>query len=292
MNKTTQTLVVVSSTAAIAFFAYKVYQTYKRVKQEMADADVLATAVLEDLKAPREDIPTPEPVRFIEDEPEILDAPGINGVFISEEEMEEAEDDEIEYVDNWDDIEGVEELRFPKDSEEALHQYKNFVLAGFEPTSKTTQILWKLFKIPFVPTNESDGRLYGYIVSDRENFFGEGSIHEKPSVAEFILYLANHLDFDLDGGAEVWTAWLLGNLGITPGIGEITLTNTLDSLMGHTFNSSKGYGIFAMNDRQYANVLNGRGNTTVRYMTFMAQYHEFVKCEMEQVEKNGFMHHE
>ncbi len=285
MNKkqTIQLIVIASSAAAMTFLAYKAWKLHKERKEELVEIewdDKFDEPIEQETTDVIPGVVSTYPIVEYLDEGEVEDLDGYEGAYTSLEALEEAgEDDEEIYTDGSE--EGVEELRFHKDSEEALHQFKEMNLAEFEPTSQTTIVLWQLFNVEYKPTTPEDGHIKETLISERKAFFGLESVHNDfISIAEFLLYFARTLDFDLDGGVYMWAEWLVKNLGITPGIGAITLENIIDSLMSHNFQSQYGFGLFAFSNERYKDMLTSTNNSTVRYPTFLAQYHVFIKFEL------------
>lgn len=290
-KKQTITLIAVaSSTMAIAFFLYKVRKEIKRQTAEgvidiqITEARQEVDTVIEMLqKEKARKIATTETIQemYDRDEQRMVDA----------EVFEEA--DPQDALDAYDDLlaleerfgieesaddiiyaEEVETLKYPVNSNEALIQYRDMRLAEFDSQSNERKVLNRLFQHRFTPTTEQDENLLRCIKEERAEFFGDESIHVKMvSMAELILYLANTLDFDLDGGIVHWTRIIIYNLNLMPGTGEVTLDNILDNLVRHVYQTHLGFGMFALNDDEYQEL----DHTYRTASSFLAQYHIYVE---------------
>lgn len=283
-KQTLKALVVASSATAIAFFAFKVYKTYKAVKLEIE-----VTKTQTPVETPKHNWKkgsTITPVTYgkpVEDEYEPSE--GVWGVYASPDDMI---DDDIEqgvYIDPEDERE-VEEMRFPPDSKDALWQYREMILAEFPKASPERNILIRLHDIPYKPTTKMDSMIHEYITEDRRAFFGESKHTNQVSMTDFILYYANMLDFDLGMGIAHWADILLRNLGLTPGMGGVTLDNTFEELLNHHFVTWKGFGLFCLSDDQYAEMMSASSNSSDRTVTFNIQYHTYLKTLIDNYEEN------
>lgn len=283
LNKLTKTIVVVSSTTAMAFFAYKAYKTYKKAKEETGEA-ISGDALQEELKAIRDARPetyitgpaiVQEPVTRVlraSEEGLIVDT----SIPEAEEDIFEEEQEDYVYTDGSEER-GVEELRFPPNSKEALNQYRHMRMAEFSPISETTKVMWKLWEHKFQPVTKADKQIYTYIIDERREFFGETSTNAtEATAAEFILYFARMTDFDIDGGIEYWSTEFLANLDIKPSDGDATIFKTLDSLYRHILVGPNGFGMFALTTEQYQRMLHSVNNSANKYLHFLAQYHEYL----------------
>ena len=184
------------------------------------------------------------------------------------------EDDEEEEED--------EEVRFPPNSIQALNQYVGMMLAEFEIGSEEYNILKRLYNIRYVPLNEADNTIKTYMMEEHKQFFGPASVHNnKVTWGDVLIYFARTMDFDLDGGVTYWAGIMINNIGLTEGMGELELEKTLSDLAMHIFNSPKGYGLFGLDEEQYAMVLSRISNSTVNYMSFTGQYNVFMSTYEE-----------
>lgn len=259
-------IVVASSATAIAFLSYKAYKKYKELNTGIIEGEELEI----ELEARR--ILREHEAKVIDHEEEVVEEPVI--------EIFEEDDDDL-YVDPEDMIEeGVEELRFPPNSEEALRQYKEMSLAEFDAMASAKQMLWKLFDYPFNPSGLQDSAIVDYVADERAEFFGQDSIHTRNiSITDLILHYAKLLTFDLDGGGiEHWANQLLYNMDIRLGMGEVTLDRTIENLLDHTLVTPHGFGMFGLSDDEYARLMERNQDGT---MTFTKQYHICVESELE-----------
>lgn len=281
-----KSVAVASSAMAIAFFSYRVYKTYKMVKAELEFDEKMKTQEKppQTTYIPPKVITPPVVLNAVEDENELP-----TGIYASEEDMFAADEEAGVYLDPEEEedylpeeVEEVEELRFPPNSKEALHQFEDWQLAEFQEQSPEWRALIRVSTTMFKPTNKQDQAIFDNLVREREAFFGVGSIwNHKISLTDLILYYANLLDFDLDGGVVKWASFLLRNLGITSGIGELALEGKALRIFTHTHSSAHGYGMFGLSPEAYREMLEQVTNTTYSYLTFNAQYHTFVAWYMD-----------
>lgn len=296
-KKQTQTLVVVAiSASAIAFLSFKAYKKYKELNEGIISGEQLETelevahllkqqdertkALDEDFAREycQDDIAMTEAtlVAFTEqtEDEEFLFATEEEEMQILFDDTDEMEEEIIE-----DTEEGVVELRFPPNSEEALLQYKEMSLAEFDAMGPAKRALYMLFKVPFHPNNEQDSIVVNHIKETRLDFFSEESVYvnEQVSIAELILYFAKMADYDLDKGIEYWSNQLLFNLDIMPGINQRTLENIIGALVSHTYIGEMGYGMFGLDDEEYKQVLNFN---QLGGITFLKQYNVFLETEL------------
>lgn len=295
-QKTTQTIVLASLTGAIAFFGYRFYKTYKELKRDAAiekehTERMEALELIKEEKRKKEE--THKELLESFESPingavavyseawyhEQVDAEALEMEVLAHEEARDLDyDDEEEESDIFEEIEeeGVEPLRFPPNSADALTQYKEMRLAEFDTIVGAKRTLWMLFRHPFKPSNNKDRTIYDQIVEERREFFGDDSIHtDQATMAELILHFGNLLDYDLDGGVEYWTDILLANTEITAGIGELDMDKVREAIQEHRFiNRQGGYGIFALDADQYERMLRQPGQ--IGPITFLRQYHVYV----------------
>ena len=260
LNKKQQLVIVAAlSATAIAFFSYRIYKTVKKVKKEMVEQAKVelideANDILEELEKRDEEI-------------EEYEEPELGELEIPEGEV---------YRDYQE--EGVEELRFPPNSEEALHQYKEMRLAEFDAMSFGRRQLYRLFKIPFQPSNNADAIIMSNMIHDRKEFFGKESIHNANiTVADLVLYFGKMSDFDLDQGVEFWTNQFLFNLNFDGETSDMELNHTIDALVDHELWGPEGWGLFGLDEHQrndaIARSIRGYGGK----LSFLIQYHVFLE---------------
>lgn len=301
----TKTLVGVVITSASVFSLYKLYKTVKKVRLELAAEQAVADIPIETKVRVKEDLEelVEDDLDHFEDEEEryiraeinhVAMDPEHNPAFIFEDDLSDGGfihpetegavtllDGATMHPSMVDYEEEMKELRFPPNSNEALNQYINMKLAEFQKDSELEKILIRLFAIPFRPTNPSDKATWDLLVEERREFFGPSSHNNHVTIAELILYYANYLDFDLSGGIASWTAQLVYNLELSSGIGSATLDSLVDSLTRHILTNDNGYGMFALNDDEYHDMLNDGSNRATTYVTFMMQYNAYLKKCME-----------
>ena len=111
------------------------------------------------------------------------------------------------------------DMRFNKDSMEALAQYINSRLADVHDR-KTIEIMEEMFMIPWNHGNVEDGSIVSNIIDKRIEFFGEGSRWtdaldvRNVCMADLLLYFAEKMDWDYDGGVEHWLKIILDQTGL------------------------------------------------------------------------------
>lgn len=135
--------------------------------------------------------------------------------------------------------EGVSELRFPPESKEAWTQWKSYVLMSVDKDTDAYKVLWKLFDVPFKPKTDNDETVYNSLVENRMDFFGSKEhISQSTTMAELIIFFAEKLDYNYDGGVNYWAIQIIKHLGLDlqrDGIG--TLKTVSDEIMYHRFRS-------------------------------------------------------
>lgn len=130
---------------------------------------------------------------------------------------EEIEDDPqaAHIIEDTNNEEEVEELRFPPDSAEAYEQYVDMKMADIRDTN-TRMILQRMYDEDYLASEEDDA-IRANCIDDREAFFGPDNARTQDddlTAGDLIMYLATCLDTDLDGGIEYWIDEMLRNLGI------------------------------------------------------------------------------
>lgn len=270
-KKQTLTLIVVAtSAAAIAFFSYKAYKIAKSLNDGIITGEELEL----ELEVHRLLKKANTEYELSEEESEEMELELLES--LNDSEMDFDEDD---YVDDYME-EGVDILRFPPNSEDALIQYKEMRLAEFDTVSPAKRTLFQLFKVPFYPSTQYDSGVIEHIAEERGSFFGRDSLHNRDvSIAELILYFAKMADYDLDRGIEFWTNLILHNLDVSPDMGGASLGNVIDNLVNHTFAGRFGYGMFALTDEGYDKLLRFNQEGPI---TFLKQYNVFLEIELEE----------
>lgn len=300
LNQPQKIWIVACSTATIAFFGYELYKEWKFQKDVLAESAELDkileahAAVRNSERETKSDGGFINPIEagevFLVDRasmhPEIPGAPMYHNQPEYKAPVEEWEEDEEEpYYDPQDVEEGVSELRFPPSSEDALHQYKEMKLAEFDPNANAKKVLYKMFRIPFVPSNNADAVIMSNMIHDRQQFFGPESIwNGEVTIADLILYFGTMLDFDLDSGVEHWVHYLLYMLDINARTPVPVIEATMKRVVNHAFVTHRGFGIFGLDDAQMNYLIRHRLNVGVyadNNMSFLAQYHQFLEDRME-----------
>ena len=174
---------------------------------------------------------------------------------------EETEDDPqaVHIIEDSNNEEGVEELRFPPESDEAYFQYVDMKLADIRDEN-TRRVLKLMYDEPYIPV-EDDAAILANCLDDREAFFGPDNARTKDddlTVGDLIMYLATCLDTDLDGGVEYWVGEMLRNLGIkdpsySPDITEDLINNEFTVESDHEV----FYGIFQLRRSEMESVGEG-----------------------------------
>ena len=174
---------------------------------------------------------------------------------------EEIEDDPqaAHIIEDTNNEEGVEELRFPPESDEAYFQYVDMKLADIKDNNKR-RVLKLMYDEPYKPIEEDDAILANCL-DDREAFFGPDNARTRDddlTVGDLIMYLATCLDTDLDGGVEYWVGEMLRNLGIedpsySPDITEDLINNEFIVESDHEV----FYGIFQLRRSEMESVGEG-----------------------------------
>ena len=221
-TKTLLKIVVVAGyTSATAFCLWQAFKIAKEYKEELRaqqalDDDVRLSKQLKDIPV---DLPVeePEPLReapvasegHSEDRGKVIHHEFASMDDPSEpvETFGDEDPEEVVYQDFPDEPEKkeVEDVRFPIDSNEAFNQYVQMRLSDLEPDDPMRRVLCDLFKASFSGMDEEDQTILAHILESRAEFFTDNSRwSDDGTVAEVLLYLAEQLDFDLDGGIPYW----------------------------------------------------------------------------------------
>lgn len=284
-KQTLKLVVVALSASAIAFLSFKAYKKYKELNEGVISGEQLETEIvvakLLQQQADRDAAIEEEVQSYISEDLKVMED-------WHEEDLKRKEDEEYLFASEEEEMEdevlqdpeeGVVELRFPPNSEEALHQYKEMSLAEFDAMGPAKRALYMLFKVPYYPNNSQDGLVVSHIKESRLDFFSEDSVYvnEQVTIAELILYFAKMADYDMDKGIEYWSNQFLFNLDIVPGIDQNTLNNIIGALVSHTYIGEMGYGLFGLDDEEYKKVLNFN---QLGPITFLKQYNVFLETEL------------
>ena len=263
-NKQQLVIVAALSATAIAFFSYRIYKTVKKVKKEMADQEHIELVLEVDDKL--------KDLEKRDEEMEEYEEPELGELELAEGEVYRDYEEE-----------GVEELRFPPNSEEALHQYKEMRLAEFDAMSFGRRQLYRLFKIPFQPSNNADSIIMGNMIHDRKEFFGRESIHNTDiTVADLLLYFGNLADFDLDQGVEFWTNQFLFNLDFDYETSDMDLNHKIDALVDHELWGPEGWGLFGLDEHQRNDAIGRSVRGYGGKLSFLIQFHVFLERALDE----------
>lgn len=306
MKKQTKMIALASSAGAIAFFAYRLYVTYKQLK---AEGYIFKEVTPEEIKSD----PKPQKKeRFAEDivkeyeELKKIQQQSIEEMYEEEEDIQHDEADDLEFDElvtneEYDEIEvselntqisdeeakelmeeGADEvLRHDPESTEAFEQYKNMRLAEFDTIKGPRRTLERLFQYEFIPKNEIDRNLQHSIHEERAIFFGNSSYTDVASFAEVVLHFAELLNFDLDYSIEYWTDYILMNVAIRPGTGEATASRIIEDISGHVWWYNGLYGIFGLSEDDYGELVRQSPHVPDEEMTFLKQYHMYISKRLE-----------
>lgn len=211
-NKTIKLIAGAIGASAIAFFGYKLYETYKQIKKDEEESKQLEKL-------------TPSDIREYNDEPKdgMGDEPGPYGVSYLEEVEDKIPDENEQYIEEYLDEEG-ETLRFPPNSPEAWDQFKNMKLMDLtiyntEEDRLAYEQLQHYFTLSWIPTNEKDSIIVDHIIEERELFFGSVSKYvreQPPMVAELILHFAKAAAYDMDRPPNLFIEEFLDNINKAP----------------------------------------------------------------------------
>jgi len=149
-------------------------------------------------------------------------------------------------------------LRFNKDSNEALMQYKAMKMADIRMGSTTFDILWRLFNIPYTHIDSpEDDTVRLNCIDDRKDFFGEDSDwNEEVTIADIVLYFAELMSADFDKSVDYFANELVANMGIQHAFPQRELEKRMNQFMAHDLYTASGFGMFGLDPVQAADSLN------------------------------------
>ena len=153
------------------------------------------------------------------------------------------------------DKEGLSEMRYDANSEEALHQYKAMKMADIQ-RSEWGDVLYRFFDIHYEPSCPMDDNIRINIVSDREEFFGLESIHTigMATIAEVILYFAELMSLDFGESVDHFAEELVNNIGISSTAPDQEYIEAGYRIATHDLHTKNGYGIFGLTTVQMADL--------------------------------------
>lgn len=153
------------------------------------------------------------------------------------------------------DKEGLSEMRYDANSEEALHQYKAMKMADVQ-RSEWGDVIYRFFDVHYEPSCPMDDNIRITIESDREEFFGLESIHTvgMSTVAEVILYFAELMSLDFGESVDHYAEELVNNIGISSTAPEQEYTEAGYLIANHNLYTKNGYGIFGLTTVQMADL--------------------------------------
>ena len=159
------------------------------------------------------------------------------------------------YLLHGEDKEGLSEMRYDANSEEALHQYKAMKMADIQ-RSEWGDVLYRFFDIHYEPSCPMDDNIRTNIVSDREEFFGLESIHTvgKSTIAEVILYFAELMSLDFGESVDHFAEELVNNIGISSTAPDQEYIEAGYRIATHDLHTKNGYGIFGLTTVQMADL--------------------------------------
>ena len=106
-------------------------------------------------------------------------------------------------------------LRHEPNSNQALQQYIDMVLAEWHIGDFTRSRMKELFYFPVIPQNDGDDTLAGQLKDYRRSFFGHASKwSEEVSLADVILHYARKMDYNCGGGPRSWVEMFLESSGL------------------------------------------------------------------------------
>jgi hypothetical protein len=267
-------ILVAGATASTAFFLYKLYKIGRDVNRRQIAPGEYKAAYEAVHKTPEHEVEQveTEEERFTEANMAPQMHPDVNPMV---DPSEPPDDEEVlPYFDPQensplppDDHEpdvntiGVEPLRFDKDSNEALEQYKDMLLAGFDQDTNTYKTLRRLFDTPFEATNEKDDSIMQRVADRRIDFFGDDSkwIYEC-TMADVILDFAISADYDMDQGVEYWSGRIVGALGFNSespqALIEAAAKHIQDCSYEHFTQGTTLYGLFSLDKHDMTDGIN------------------------------------
>ena len=159
------------------------------------------------------------------------------------------------YLLHGEDKEGLSEMRYDANSEEALHQYKAMKLADVQ-RSEWGDVIYRFFDVKFEPSCPMDDNIRINIVSDREEFFGLESIHTigMATIAEVILYFAELMSLDFGESVDHFAEELVNNIGISSTAPDQEYIEAGYRIATHDLHTKNGYGIFGLTTVQMADL--------------------------------------
>ena len=233
---TTQKLVLAVSAGTIVFISWKIYRTYKEIKDS-----IIVTDEAEEAKKVKEKYKIHE-----DDEDEIYYTAPITS---SDLEVEVDPDDFYPTQDI--DEEGDVILMYDKDSEEAYSQFIDIKLFMLPKMSPVRQMYEILFLIPYEPAVEGDEIRYRDILESRWMFFGEESRYSSEITwGELFVYYAEQVDRQVGANSTEIMDDLLYYTGLTHQTPSRTVDDILGRLSLHTFYHNGKYGLFGLNDAE------------------------------------------
>lgn len=153
------------------------------------------------------------------------------------------------------DKEGLSEMRYDANSEEALQQYKAMKLADVQ-RSEWGDVIYRFFDVKFTPSCPMDDNIRINIESDREEFFGLESIHTvgQATIAEVILYFAELMSLDFGESVDHFAEELVNNIVISSTAPDQEFVEAGYRIANHSLHTKKGYGIFGLTTVQMADL--------------------------------------
>lgn len=211
MKNVIKVTMVVGALAGLGYISWKVWKTVKELQEEEILSGEDLELELEKRKIKKEveeEKPLPEYDDLIEDD------------------YSEVEVDEGEFETYFEDEE-LSELKYGIDTLEAMEQYKAMKMADLGEDERL--YLEDLWTRPFVDDAEKisvmepgNRTVAENIIEDRKEFFtAESKWTNYVSWAEVILYFADLLDFDLDGGTAAWAKMLCRNYSLSLAKGDV-----------------------------------------------------------------------
>ena len=190
---------------------------------------------------------------------------------------QEPEEDDVEELD---DTEEGDELRYEPSSKEARTQFIKMELADWAPLEDAHQTLTNLFNFPFKPQNDGDHDLYTKIIDYRVRFFTFGSRWAKEvTIADVILYFARKAEFDVGESVRYWTEYFLefNELDFTQP--SYLIDDILNMLNSHTyFNEERTtFGLFGLSRKAMDNAISIANRNIDRSVTYEIEFEEFLK---------------
>lgn len=278
MKQTTKNLVVFALFAGtIAFSGYKIYKTYKEVKErEKIGQDIAKEAFIDEAK---KEYAESEQKRI---EREALWAEDLEQMQL-EDEMEQLREEELEdYYNEYGIDENEEEretLLYPPNSIEAKTQYVNMKVAEIE-SQELRDIIVRLYQddLNVALFNKQDQDLIDTILSEKKEFFGEDSIFVNVLwMSDIIMYFAYLAEFDLDEEVEKWVQLFVDNLGITHDASLLYLNSIVGEFCTNRRATKAGFGMFGLEHIDLDEIREKNLQTMgINDITLRAQYNAFM----------------